>query len=83
MSLSDSVIYLNLVLTANSLIYCSNIWSLCLLKSVPSLFHCFRNYLQSDRHTHRRTDGSEIILIRNLLMVKHTADIASVTACST
>ena len=51
--------------------------------SFLNLFHCFRNYLQSDRHTHRRTDVLEIILIRNLLMVKHTVVIASVTACST
>ena len=50
------------------------------LKSVPLLFHCFRNYLQSDRHTHRRTDVLEIILIRNLLMVNHTVVIASVTS---
>ena len=61
-------------------IYCSNIWSLHSIKSVPLLFHCFRNYLQSDRHTHRRTDVLEVILIRNLLMVNHTVVIASVTS---
>ena len=70
-------------LTVNSLIYCSNVQFLYSLKSVPLLFHCFRNYLQSDRHTHRRTDVLEIILIRNLLMVNHTVVIASVTACLT
>ena len=32
------------------------------------------------RHTHRRTDVLEIILIRNLLMVNHTVVIASVTS---
>ena len=70
----------DLVLTVNSLIYCSNVQFLYSLKSVPLLFHCFRNYLWSDRHTHRRTDVLEIILIRNLLMVNHTVVIASVTS---
>ena len=51
--------------------------------AVPYIVSLFRNYLQTDRHTHRRTDGSEMILIRNLLMVKHTVVIASVAACST
>ena len=45
--------------------------------------HCFRNYLQSDRHTHSRTDALEMILIRNLLMVNHTVVIASVAASVT
>ena len=46
-------------------------------------FIVFKNYLQSDRHTHSKTDVLEIILIRNLLMVNHTVVIASVAACLT
>ena len=72
-----------MVLTVNSLIYCSNVQLLNSLKSVPILISCFRNYLQTDRHTHSKTDGSEMILIEQLLMVNHTVVIACVAACLT
>ena len=37
----------------------------------------------SERHTHSKTDGLEMILIENLLMVNHTVVIASVAASVT